>query len=49
MSRDGVWNTNNYIESAFRVFDVAFLELKKNKRYVDISGSGTLDQTLTRP
>jgi len=31
-SRDGPWNTNNYIESAFRVFDVVFLGLLQNKR-----------------
>ena len=30
-SRDGPWNTNNYIESAFRVFDVVFLGLLQNK------------------
>lgn len=30
-SRDD-WNTNNNIESAFRVFDVVFLELTQNKR-----------------
>ena len=31
-SRDGPWNTNNYVESAFRVFDVVFLGLLQNKR-----------------
>jgi hypothetical protein len=31
-TRDGPWNTNNYIESAFRVFDVVFLGLLQNKR-----------------
>lgn len=31
-TRDEAWNTNNHIESAFKVFDVVFLELLQNKR-----------------
>jgi hypothetical protein len=31
-TRDGPFNTNNYIESAFRVFDTVMLELVQNKR-----------------
>jgi len=31
-TRDGVWNTNNWIESAFRTFDTVMLEFKKMKR-----------------
>jgi hypothetical protein len=32
-SRDGPFNTNNWAEAAFRVFDTVFLELLKNKRF----------------
>lgn len=32
-SRDNGWNTNNPIESAFRVFDLVFLNLLQNKRW----------------
>ena len=32
-SRDGPFNTNNWVEAAFRVFDTVFLELLKNKRF----------------
>ncbi|TFK84165.1 hypothetical protein K466DRAFT_497090 [Polyporus arcularius HHB13444] len=31
-TRDGTWNTNNYIERSFRTFDAIFLEHRKNKR-----------------
>ncbi|EED82568.1 predicted protein [Postia placenta Mad-698-R] len=31
-TRDGTWNTNNWVESAFRVFDSVFLEHRVNKR-----------------
>jgi hypothetical protein len=31
-TRDGPWNTNNWIESSFRTFGVVFLESRKNKR-----------------
>jgi hypothetical protein len=31
-TRDSGWNTNNPIESAFRVFDLVFLNLLQNKR-----------------
>ncbi|KAG8955776.1 hypothetical protein FRC03_011062 [Tulasnella sp. 419] len=31
-TRDGTWNTNNWVESAFRVFDAVFLGHRKNKR-----------------
>jgi hypothetical protein len=33
-TRDGPnWNTNNFSEAAFRVFDTVFLESIQNKRY----------------
>jgi hypothetical protein len=32
LTRDGAFNTNNYMEAAFRTFNVKFLELRKNKR-----------------
>ena len=32
-TRDEGWNTNNPIESAFRVFDLVFLNLLQNKRW----------------
>ncbi|KIM87288.1 hypothetical protein PILCRDRAFT_271067 [Piloderma croceum F 1598] len=31
-TRDGTFNTNNWTESAYRTFDVVFLENRKNKR-----------------
>ncbi|RPD52038.1 hypothetical protein L227DRAFT_568860, partial [Lentinus tigrinus ALCF2SS1-6] len=31
-SRDGPWNTNNWVERAFRTFDGVFLEARENKR-----------------
>jgi hypothetical protein len=36
-SRDGPWNTNNYIESGFRTLKMVFLESRKNKRFVPIA------------
>jgi hypothetical protein len=33
-TRDGPWNTNNSIESAFRTLNVVFLECRRNKRFV---------------
>jgi hypothetical protein len=33
-TRDGVLNTNNWIESAFKTFKAIFLGGKKNRRYV---------------
>jgi hypothetical protein len=36
-TRDNGWNTNNAIESAFRVFDLAFLHLLQNKRHFYIN------------
>jgi hypothetical protein len=35
-ARDGVWSTNNHNEASFKVFDSVFLELRKNKRFVDL-------------
>jgi hypothetical protein len=32
VTRDGPWSTNNYIESAFNVFDRIFLDCRANKR-----------------
>ncbi|KAJ7174739.1 hypothetical protein C8R46DRAFT_1031343 [Mycena filopes] len=32
-SRDGVWNTNNWSETAFKQFNTIFLDNKHNKRY----------------
>lgn len=37
-TRDGVWNTNNFVESAFRVFNAVFLENRRNKRCVADEG-----------
>lgn len=31
-TREGTWNVNNWIESAFRVFDTVFLDNRRNKR-----------------
>ncbi|RPD63945.1 hypothetical protein L227DRAFT_496300 [Lentinus tigrinus ALCF2SS1-6] len=31
-TRDGPWNTNNWLERAFRTFDAVFLEHRANKR-----------------
>jgi hypothetical protein len=31
-TRDGTWNTNNWVESSFRTFKQVFLENRKNKR-----------------
>ncbi|KAI0705560.1 hypothetical protein C8Q76DRAFT_819788 [Earliella scabrosa] len=31
-TRDGTWNTNNFIERSFQTFDQIFLESRKNKR-----------------
>ncbi|RDX45266.1 hypothetical protein OH76DRAFT_1486437 [Lentinus brumalis] len=31
-TRDGTWNTNNWIERAFRTFDAVFLDNRDNKR-----------------
>lgn len=33
-TRDGPWDTNNWIESSFRTFNIVFLEHRKNKRHV---------------
>ncbi|TFK84227.1 hypothetical protein K466DRAFT_496987, partial [Polyporus arcularius HHB13444] len=33
-TRDGTWNTNNFIERSFRTFDAIFLEHRKNKRHL---------------
>ena len=33
-TRDGPWNTNNWIERAFRTFDSVFLDNRDNKRCV---------------
>lgn len=32
-TRDGQWNTNNWVEAAFKVFNVVFLDGRSNKRY----------------
>jgi len=32
-TRDGFWNTNNWAEALFKVFQKVFLNFRKNKRY----------------
>lgn len=34
-TRDSTWNTNNWVERAWRVFDQVFLNYRKNKRCVN--------------
>lgn len=32
-TRDSTWNTNNWVERAWRSLDQIFLDYRKNKRY----------------
>jgi hypothetical protein len=41
-SRDGPWNTNNYIESGFRTLKMVFLESRKNKRFAPTADKASL-------
>ncbi|KAJ7603863.1 hypothetical protein DFH06DRAFT_1151589 [Mycena polygramma] len=43
--RDGIWNTNNWSESAFKTFDTVFLQSRQNKR-IDRLSSHILNDFL---
>jgi hypothetical protein len=45
-TRDGPWNTNNWVEASFRTFNAVFLENRKNKRYVLMIPDSNCDHTL---
>jgi hypothetical protein len=45
-TRDGVLNTNNWIESAFKVFKSVFLGGRKNRRWAALSTLAGIDRLI---